>query len=70
MCTNLGIILGMGSANERRCFIVTSSVTGWAHTQSDLCITYLLFSFDMNCSTLIHGLYHMLLDMYDYVMQK
>ena len=26
----------MGSASERRCYIVTSSLTGWAHTQNNL----------------------------------
>ena len=31
-----GIILRMGSANERQCYIVTSSLIGWAHTQTDL----------------------------------
>ena len=30
-----GIILGMGSANERWRYIVTSSLVGWAHTQND-----------------------------------
>ena len=30
------IILGVGSANERGCYKVTSSVIGWAHTQNDL----------------------------------
>ena len=30
-----GIILGMGSANERRRYNVTSSLIGWAHTQND-----------------------------------
>ena len=30
-----GIILGMGSANERWCYIVTSSLIGWTHTQYD-----------------------------------
>ena len=30
-----GIILAMGSANERRRYIVTSSLIGWAHTQND-----------------------------------
>ena len=30
-----GIILGMGWANERWCYIVTSSLIGWAHTQND-----------------------------------
>ena len=32
-----GVILGMGSANERRRYIVTSSLIGWAHTQNDPC---------------------------------
>ena len=30
------ITLGMGSASERRCYIVTPRLIGWAHTQSDL----------------------------------
>ena len=30
-----GIILGMGSANERRCYIVMPPLIGWAHTQND-----------------------------------
>ena len=30
-----GIILGMGSANERWHYIVRSSLIGWAHTQND-----------------------------------
>ena len=29
-----GIILGMGSANERRCYNVASSLIGWSHTQN------------------------------------
>ena len=29
------IILGMGSANERRRYTVTSSLIGWAHTEND-----------------------------------
>ena len=32
-----GIILGMVSANERRCYNVTSSLIGWVHTQNDPC---------------------------------
>ena len=32
---NTGIILGMGSANERRRYNVTSSLIGWAHTHND-----------------------------------
>ena len=31
-----GIILGMSSTNERRHYIVMSSLIGWAHTQNDL----------------------------------
>ena len=30
-----GIILGEGSANERRCNTVTPPLIGWAHTQND-----------------------------------
>ena len=30
-----GIILGMGSAIERRRYTVTSSLIDWAHTQND-----------------------------------
>ena len=30
-----GIIQGMGSAIERRCYIVTLSISGWAHTHND-----------------------------------
>ena len=30
-----GIILGMGSANERRCYIVALSLIGCVHTQND-----------------------------------
>ena len=33
--TSTGIILGMGSANERWCYNVPSPLTGWAHTQND-----------------------------------
>ena len=32
---NTGIILGMDLANERRCYCVTPSLTGRAHTQDD-----------------------------------
>ena len=32
-----GVILGMGSANERRHYYVTPSLIGWAHTQNDPC---------------------------------
>ena len=31
------IILGIGSANERRHYKVKSSLIGWAHTQNDFC---------------------------------
>ena len=30
-----GINLGMGSANQRQCYIVMLSLIGWAHTQND-----------------------------------
>ena len=33
--SNTEIILCMGSANERRCYVVTSFLIGWAHTQND-----------------------------------
>ena len=36
--TVLGIILCMRPANERRRYIVTSSLIGWVHTQNDPCI--------------------------------
>ena len=29
------ISLSMGSANERRCYCVTPSLIGWAHSQTD-----------------------------------
>ena len=32
-----GIILGMGSANTGRRYIVTTSLIGWFHTQNDPC---------------------------------
>ena len=33
-----GIILCMCPANERQCYIVTSPLIGWAHTQNDPCL--------------------------------
>ena len=33
-----GIILYMRPANERRRYILTSSLIGWAHTQNDPCL--------------------------------
>ena len=33
--TSLGIILGVGSGNERRRYIVPSSLTDWTHAQND-----------------------------------
>ena len=41
-----GIILCMGSANERMCYIATPSFIGWAHTQNDPW-----------CVSIIHGGY-------------
>ena len=37
MDATTGIILGMGSANERRLYNVTLSLTGHDHTQNDPC---------------------------------
>ena len=37
MENNVGIILDMGSANERRRYIIMSSLIGWAHSQNDPC---------------------------------
>ena len=34
-CSQSGIILGMGLANERRCYIVMPPQIGWAHIQND-----------------------------------
>ena len=45
-----GVILGMGSANERRRYIVTSSFIDWAHTQRNPCnvnITYTVWIGDV-----------------------
>ena len=36
----VGHILHMRRANERRRYIVTSSLTGWAHAQTYPCICY------------------------------
>ena len=33
---NQQILLGMGSANERQCYNVMSTLTGWTHTQNDI----------------------------------
>ena len=35
LMANSGIILGMGSADERRRYIVTAPLIGWAQTQND-----------------------------------
>ena len=40
------VILGMGKANERRRYNVTSSLIGWTHIQSDLYTTLRLTSED------------------------
>ena len=39
-----GIILGMGSANERRRYIVTPFLIGWAHPLIDPCLNHLLMA--------------------------
>ena len=38
-----GIIQNMGSANERRCYIVMAPLIGWAHTQNDPILYIQLF---------------------------
>ena len=43
-----GIILHMRLANERRRYIVTSYLIGWAHIQNDPC-HYLFIALDMSC---------------------
>ena len=45
-----GIILGVGLANERRRYIVTSSLIGWAHTENDPWLVIFMFLFLMICS--------------------
>ena len=35
-----GIILDMGSANERQCYNVKLSLIGWAYTQNDPCVLW------------------------------
>ena len=41
------IILCMRPASERRCYIVTSSLIGWVHTQNDPCTP--MTQFDLLC---------------------
>ena len=39
-CVNMslpGVIMGLGSANERRRYIVMSSLIGWMHTRNEPC---------------------------------
>ena len=43
------IILRMGSANESRRYNVTSSLTGWAHTQNDRCKSTLVKTEGLLC---------------------
>ena len=40
----VGIILNMGSANEKRRYNVTSSLIAWAHTQNDPCYAPRLYT--------------------------
>ena len=40
-----GIILGMGSANERQRYNVMASLIGYAHTQKDPTMSPILMSF-------------------------
>ena len=51
-----GTIVGMGSANERRRYFVTSSLIGWPHTQSDPWRQVLNFSPSNVASTCYLGL--------------
>ena len=52
LSNNTGIILGMGSANEKKRFIVKSPLIGWAHIQNDHCYTTSPFT----CSKSLPGL--------------
>ena len=45
---------GMGPANERRCYYVTHSLVGWAHTQNDPCKVTGDFSVFLWLFTLTH----------------
>ena len=46
------IILSMRLANGRRCYIVTSSLIGWAHTQNDPCTVYYNLLYTQGCQPL------------------
>ena len=43
LCAYSGIILGMGSANERWRYNVTWSLIGWHHIHNDPCIFYSMY---------------------------
>ena len=47
--TMAGIILCMHPANERRRYNVTSSLIGWAHSQTDPCLGGRLFAVGLWC---------------------
>ena len=52
-----GIILGMGSANGRRRYIVTPPLIGWIHTQNDpWMVVWVLFEPCQPCLYLFHWL--------------
>ena len=56
--TTPGIILCMGSANERRRYIVTSSLIGWTHIQNDPWILFVdLYRLAITC-TPIDGMHY------------
>ena len=46
------IILYMRPANDRQCYIVTSSVIGWAHTLNDPCQSYMSLQPVVCCNVL------------------
>ena len=48
--------LGMGSANERRRYIITSSLIGWAHIQNEPCSTSWLHGSSVTVYTVTNGL--------------
>ena len=46
-----GVISCMNPANEQCCYIITSSLIGWAHTQNDPCICHVFSHWLSPCST-------------------
>ena len=52
-----GIILCMGSANERPRYTVTWSLIGWAHTQNDLCEDVIVWECFLHHWPFVRGFY-------------